>query len=173
MVTLRPARDADVPELQRVERDADARFADAGHPELADGSGIPDEVARGAIAQGRITVAEVDGAVIGWAYVGRVGGELCLGQISVTPAHGGVGVGTALLRRVIDEARRAGEGSIVLNTQSDVAWNRPWYERRGFVVVPRAAWSEALRAVERDQARGGLDWSTRVHMRITLSAPDN
>lgn len=91
----------------------------------------------------------------------------------MTPAHGGVGVGTALLRRVIDEARRAGEGSVVLNTQSDVAWNRPWYERHGFAVVPRAAWSEALLAIERDQARDGLDWSTRVHMRLRLGVPGN
>jgi hypothetical protein len=60
--------------LTRIERDADARFAAAGHPELADGSGVPDDVARAAIAQGRITVAEVDGAVVGWVYMGRVDG---------------------------------------------------------------------------------------------------
>jgi GNAT superfamily N-acetyltransferase len=165
---LRPAREADVVHLTRIERDADARFAAVGHPELADGSGIPDEVARAAIAKGRITVAELDGAVVGWVYLGRVDGELCLGQISVEPAHGRRGVGTALLRHVIDEARRGGEGSLVLNTQADVPWNRPWYERHGFVVVPPSACSEALRAIERDQAQHGLDWSTRVHMRLAL-----
>ncbi|MBP6835036.1 MAG: GNAT family N-acetyltransferase [Deltaproteobacteria bacterium] len=165
---LRPALEADAVHLTRIERDADARFAAAGHPELADGSGIPDDVARAAIAQGRITVAEVDGAVVGWVYMGRVEAELCLGQISVEPSHGRRGVGTALLRHVIDEARRRGEDSMVLNTQSDVPWNRPWYERHGFVVVPPSACSEALRAIERDQVEHGLDWSSRVHMRLTL-----
>lgn len=165
---LRPAREADVEHLTRIERDADARFAAAGHPELADGSGIPDDVARAAIAQGRITVAELDGEVVGWVYLGRVEAELCLGQISVEPSHGRRGVGTALLRHVIDEARRRGEGSMVLNTQSDVPWNRPWYERHGFVVVPPSAWSEALRAIKREQVEHGLDWSSRVHMRLTL-----
>ena len=165
---LRPARDADLADLTRIERDADTRFVAAGHPELADGSSIPDDVARAAIGQGRITVAEVDGAVVGWVYVGRVAGEPCLGQISVAPAHGGVGVGTALLRHVLAAARRGDEASMVLNTQADVAWNRPWYERHGFVVVPPSEWSEALHAIARDQAQGGLDWSTRVHMRCAL-----
>jgi ribosomal protein S18 acetylase RimI-like enzyme len=139
-----------------------------GHPELADGGGIPDDVARRAIAQGRITVAEIDGALAGWSYVGRVAGELCLGQICVAPAHGRRGVGSALLRRVIDDARRAGEGSVVLNTQSDVDFNRPWYERHGFAVVPPDQWSEGLRAVTEAQTRDGLDWSTRVHLRLAL-----
>jgi GNAT superfamily N-acetyltransferase len=167
-LTLRPAREADLADLLRVEREADALYADAGHPELADGGGIPDDVALRAIAQGRITVAEVDGAVAGWAYVGRVAGELCLGQISVTPAHGRRGVGSALLRRVIDDAGVAGEATVVLNTQSDVAFNRPWYERHGFAVVEPEQWSEGLRAVTEAQTRDGLDWSTRVHMRLVL-----
>lgn len=167
-VTLRPARDKDVPELIRIERDADARFAAAGHLELATGDGIPVDVALRAIAQGRITVAEVAGALAGWAYVGRVDGEPCLGQISVAVAYGRRGVGDALLRAVIDRARDEGAASLVLNTQADVPWNAPWYARRGFVVVPREGWGEGLRAIERDQTAQGLDWSTRVHMRLAL-----
>ncbi len=167
-VSLRPARDEDIPELVRIERDADARFAAAGHPELADGEGIPDDAARRAIALGRITVAEVDGVVAGWAYVGRVDGEVCLGQISVAVAYGRGGVGDALLRAVIERARADGEASIVLNTQTDVPWNAPWYGRHGFVVVPREECSDGLLAIEREQTAHGLDWSTRVHMRLTL-----
>lgn len=167
-VTLRPARVEDIPALLRVERDADARFVDAGHPELADGEGIPDEVARRSIAQGRITVAEVDGDVAGWTYVGRVDGEACLGQISVATGYGRGGVGDALLDAVIAQARRDGDASVVLNTQTDVPWNAPWFARRGFVVVPREAWGEGLRAIERAQTDAGLDWTTRAHMRLTL-----
>lgn len=167
-VTLRPARDEDIPALLRVERDADARFLDAGHPELADGEGIPEDVARRSIAQGRITVAEVDGAIAGWTYVGRVDGEACLGQISVATGHGRGGVGDALLDAVIARARRDGDASLVLNTQTDVPWNAPWFSRRGFVTVPRDAWSEGLRSIERAQTEAGLDWTTRAHMRLTL-----
>jgi predicted N-acetyltransferase YhbS len=84
-------------------------------------------------------------------YVGRFAGEPCVGQIGVATAHGGVGIVTALLRRVIDEARRRGEAAMVLNTQSDVAWNRPWYEHHGFVVVAPSAWSEPLVGIALDR----------------------
>ena len=167
-LTLRAARVDDIPALGRIQRDADARFVAAGHPELADDESIPDEVARRAIAAGRITVAELDGALAGWVYVGRIDGEACLGQISVAVEYGRRGVGSALVRAVIERARADGEASIVLNTQGDVAWNRPWFERHGFAVVAREAAGEGLRAVERAQSADGLDWSTRVHMRLAL-----
>ncbi len=167
-MTLRPAREEDIPAIVRVGLDADARFVEAGHPELADGEGIPDEAVRRFVAQGRVTVAEVEGAVVGWAYVGRVDGEPCLGQISVAVTYGRGGVGDALLRAVIERARADGEASIVLNTQADVPWNAPWYARRGFAVVSREQCGEGLRAIERAQTAEGLDWSTRVHMRLTL-----
>ncbi len=167
-LTLRLARDEDIAEIVRVALDADTRFAAVGHPELADGDGIPLDVARRLIAKGCVTVAEVGGELAGWAYVGRVDGEPCLGQISVAIAHGRRGVGDALLRAVIERARGDGEASIVLNTQVDVPWNAPWYARHGFVVVPRDQCGEGLRAIERDQTAEGLDWSTRVHMRLAL-----
>jgi ribosomal protein S18 acetylase RimI-like enzyme len=166
--TIRLAREEDIPALAPIEREADTRFLAAGHPELADGEGIPDEVARRSIAQGRITVATVDDAVVGWVYVGRVDGEACLGQISVATAHGRRGVGDALLRAVIERARAEGEGSIVLNTQRDVPWNEAWFARRGFAAVAPEHCGEGLRAIEREQTRDGLDWSTRVHMRLAL-----
>ena len=69
-LTLRPARVGDVPTLQFVERDADARFG-------VEGDVIPDEDARRAVDAGKITVAEVDGAVVGWVYLGAIAGEPC------------------------------------------------------------------------------------------------
>jgi hypothetical protein len=65
-------------------------------------------------------------------------------------------------------ARARGEQSIVLNTQSDVAWNAPWYAKHGFVVVPEADWDEPLRKLTEAQNKDGVDWSKRVHMRLAL-----
>ena len=56
------------------------------------------------------------------------------------------GIGTLLLQHIIAEARLCGERSVVLNTQRDVPWNGPWYERHRFAVVPRGSWSPALEA---------------------------
>jgi GNAT superfamily N-acetyltransferase len=112
----------------------------------------------------------VDGAVVGWTLVLRLGDELCLAQISVDPRYQRQGIGTALLNDVIERARAAGEPSIVLNTQADVAWNRPWYERHEFVVVEPDDWAPALREVTEYQTEDGLDWTSRVHMRRVLQA---
>jgi predicted N-acetyltransferase YhbS len=169
--TLRPAVLADIPALNDVGHDADQRYVDIGYPAFAEDTGIPTAAAEKAIAEGRITVAEHGGQVVGWVYVGRVDGELCIGQISVARAYGGRGLGTALLRSVIDAATARGEPCIVLNTQSDVAWNRPWYERHGFCVVARDQWTPALTRIAEEQSNAGLDWSTRVHMRLTIAAP--
>jgi len=166
---VRAGVEADLPLLAGIEVAADAQYADAGHPELADGSSIPEPVARKAVEQGRLAVATVAGRPVGWVYWGRVGGELSIGQICVSPAHGRRGIGTALLRYVLDRAAEAGEPAVVLNTQSDVAWNRPWYEKHGFAVVPEPDWTEGMRVVTEQQAADGLDWSSRVHMRRRLA----
>ncbi|AKV01377.1 putative acetyltransferase [Labilithrix luteola] len=168
-VVVRPALLSEVADVQRIGVEADERFVEVGHPELADGSTMPTEAAEKAIASGRLLVAEtVEGRVVGWSYVGRIGGELCLGQISVALAYGRCGVGTALLRAIIEGAKAAGEPSIVLNTQADVPWNLPWYERHGFRVIEREAWTPELERIAVEQSASGLDWANRVHMRLAL-----
>ncbi len=167
-VTLRAATRDDAARLTEIELEADRRFAEAGHPEFLDGCVCPPDAMARAIDAGRVTVAEVDGDLAGWILVTRSGGELCIGQVSVLPAFGRRGVGTALLRSVIDAARAAGEPSIVLNTQADVAWSLPWYARHGFVVVPRAEWTDDMHVIALDQTAMGFDWSTRAHMRLVL-----
>lgn len=166
---VRLGRPDDLPVLAGIERAADERFLDAGHPELASGDAIPDHVASQAVTQGRITVAEVDGVVAGWLFATRVGDELCLGQVSVSTQFGRRGIGTALLDDLIKRARSAGEPSIVLNTQSDVPWNMPWYAHHGFVVVPAGAWTAGMHEVTDYQTEDGLDWNSRVHMRLQLT----
>jgi predicted N-acetyltransferase YhbS len=168
-VTIRPARPEEIPAIQAVGLDADLRYADLGRPELVDGTTIPTPVAERAVAEGRLWVAEGGGEVLGWAYTGRVAGELCLGQLSVARRHGGQGVGTALLRRVIEEAQRRGEPSILLNTQLDIPWNGPWYARHGFISLTEQELTPSLRALTEDQRAQGVDWSARVHMRRTLA----
>jgi ribosomal protein S18 acetylase RimI-like enzyme len=167
-IELRPARREEIGLLQEIEQVADERFAAAGHPELTDGAVMPEEVAARAIDEGRLTVAEADGTVVGFVVRAALGGEACVAQLSVTPAVGRRGVGTALLDHVIEAARVGGHGSLVLVTQSDVPWNQAWYERRGFVVVPEAEWTPAMHAAMEAQVAAGLDRATRVQMRLPL-----
>ena len=161
-------RGHDIAAIQCIGIEADERFVAVGHPELADGSTIPAPVAEAALADGRLSVAVVDQEVAGWIYTTRIDGELCIGQISVAIHHGQRGIGSALLDTVITEARARGERSIVLNAQADVAWNRAWYESYGFVVLPREQWTPALELLAAEQTSTGLDWTSRIHMRLVL-----
>ena len=59
-----------------------------------------------AIRQGRLTVAELDGEVVGMASVGREEDHLVLWRLYVLPEHHGQGIGSALLATVLEEAAR-------------------------------------------------------------------
>ncbi|MCW2923970.1 MAG: putative acetyltransferase [Thermoleophilia bacterium] len=170
---IRAARIDEIELLQRIERDADGAYAAVGRHDLADGGdAIPSDVAARAIQRGRLWVAEDPGtrAPVGWLFETRSDGEWCIGQVSVAPSHGRRGIGTALLLDSIARAWEEGFTSIVLNTERDVPWNRPWYERHGFRVVAEADWSDDMRVIVAEQDAPGLDWSARVHMRLPRPA---
>ncbi|MEM9465686.1 MAG: GNAT family N-acetyltransferase [Actinomycetota bacterium] len=169
---FRRATDLDIEDCIAIDAATDAQFVEAGHPELAgDGDYIPADVAHRAVADGRILVADDDGDIVAWSFITRLDDELCLGQIAVLPSRQRSGVGSSLLQRILDDASAAGEPSIVLSTQRDLAWNLPWYRRFGFTVVPEANWSGEMASVAADQRADGLDWDgTRVYMRLVLGA---
>jgi ribosomal protein S18 acetylase RimI-like enzyme len=105
-------------------------------------------------------------------YLTRSDGELCIGQLAVHASFQRRGVGSALMDRAIATAMDDGESTIVLNTQSDVAWNQPWYETFGFQVVPVEEWTPDMRVIAGEQTAVGLDWRTRVHMRLRLNGDE-
>ena len=167
---IRPARPTDVARLQQIDIATGAQFAEVGHPELDDGDHIPHDVALSAIDANCLFVADAGAHVLGYVYVTRSDGELCVGQISVDPTVQQHGVGTALMRHVMRRAADVGERSIVLSTQSDVVWNRPWYETLGFRVVMPADWTPDMHTIAVEQSAAGCDWSTRVFMRLVLGS---
>lgn len=171
MVTIRPATADDVVFLGAIESAGDAMFAGAGHPEFVGGATISRDDALAAIASSWLLVAETD-RVVGFVQLGRCGDELRLQQISVHPEAGRQGSGRLLMDAAFAIARSEGWPTIVLDTQADIAWNMPWYQSLGFVVVEPEAWTSAMAETTRQQERAGLDWSTRVHMRRRLDLPD-
>jgi ribosomal protein S18 acetylase RimI-like enzyme len=175
-VRIRPGTIEEIPLLKAIDLSANAIFGQWGHPEFAaDDESIPYDVARNAIAEGRLLVCELmnPGAtdeLVGWVVMfDRPNDETSIGQISIHADHMGNGYGKPLLLAAIDRCRRLARSAIVLNTQTDVPWNRPWYERFGFTVVPLAEWDHDMHDIAREQTEAGLDWSTRVHMRLKLN----
>jgi GNAT superfamily N-acetyltransferase len=174
-VRIREGSPEEVPLLAPIDLSANPLFVEWGHPEfMGDYESIPDDVALKAIAEGRLLICELmtpggTNELVGWVVMfDRPNGETSIGQISMHADYMGKGYGGSLLQAAIDRCRRLERTAIVLNTQTDVPWNRPWYERFGFVVVPRSEWDLDMHEAEREQTEAGLDWSTRVHMRLVL-----
>lgn len=137
--TIRLARPSDLRHLAAVE-DAGGplfieHFGDAVVPALT--SPAPSGGERDLV--GTLLVAVENGVVIGFAHVLTYDDRAHLEQLSVLPAHGRRGVGTALLRAAMEEARWAGLESMSLTTYRDVPWNGPFYARLGFVEVAEPA----------------------------------
>lgn len=165
---IRNATEDDLPQLATVERRADLAFA--AHPGLipADGSTVDLATLESAARHRRLWLAEQDGEVIGFALVIEVAGVAHLEQIAVIPEHHGQGFGTKLLDTAVAWAADQGHLAITLSTFADVAWNRPFYERRGFVVMTESELSEELHQLRIVETRAGLDVSQRVMMKRTL-----
>jgi GNAT superfamily N-acetyltransferase len=101
------------------------------------------------------------GRAIGFAAFRLVDGEPYLDQLAVRRAHMRRGVGSALLQLAISwsSGRR-----LWLTTYSHLPWNRPYYERHGFVAVPGQACGPELRSVLQEQRAVLPDPDQRIAM---------
>ena len=78
----------------------------------------------------------------------------------------GRGLGGALIDRTQETARTLGHRAIYLSTYRGVAWNEPFYRRRGFVEVKRGDFPPALRRTFLSQlAHSHPSWRRAVMMR--------
>lgn len=141
-----------------------------GHaPEAVLQETTPASVFLNAREHGRLWVALVDQLPVGFAHVEMLAVDLPhLQEMDVLPHHGRRGVGTALLRAVVDWALRCGYQEITLTTFRAVPWNMPFYSRLGFEEIPADELRPHLRAIVQDEADRGLDPAKRVAMRYRV-----
>ncbi|QXC59878.1 GNAT family N-acetyltransferase [Aquihabitans sp. G128] len=165
---VRDATVGDLPQLGPIEVAAGELFRTVGMDDVAGDEGFPLADLEAARADGRLWVVACDGRAVGYVLALDLPGQAHLEQLSVDPAHGRRGLGAALVERVATWARERGAADLTLSTFRDVAWNRPYYERLGFAVVPEVELSATLREVRAHEAAIGLDVDARVVMRRPL-----
>lgn len=162
--SIRLARPSDLRHLAGIEDAGAALFAEhLGRVEPALSAPAPSGGDRDLV--GTLLVAVTDGVVVGFAHLVVLDGRAHLEQLSVLPAYAREGVGTALVRATMEEARWAGHDRLSLCTFRDVPFNGPFYRTLGFgEVTDLEPYQRRLRSTER---RLGLD---DVGVRVVMSA---
>jgi GNAT superfamily N-acetyltransferase len=151
-----------------IELAAGRLFAEIGLQQIADDPPDDLDTLRCHWRDGTIWVAEVGGAVVGYALASVVDGEGHLDQVSVLPEHGRRGIGAALIAEVEAWARRRGDQALTLTTFRDVEWNGPYYARLGFEPIPDEQLGPELRAIRDRERADGLDVLPRQAMRLRI-----
>ncbi len=149
-VGIRIGSSADIDMLADIDRDAGALFESAGLQLDTQNERELTLAERkrwlACLAAGPVMIA-VDraGEGVGFAAVATRDDEPYLDQLSVRLRSMGQRIGTALLSAAVTVARQGGGQALWLTTYSHLSWNRPYYERHGFVLVSPEQCGEELR----------------------------
>ena len=137
---LRPARAEDRDSLLRVyasTREEELRLVDWSDEQKAAFVGMQfeaqDAYYREHYHPATFDVIEVDGEPAGRLYVARWEDEIRIIDIALLPEHRGRGIGTALLRALLDEAAHGGKRLSIHVELNNPA--RRLYERLGFAPI--------------------------------------
>jgi ribosomal protein S18 acetylase RimI-like enzyme len=145
---IRPAEEADLAAVGAITVEAYRADGYVGdHDDYA--TVLADATSRFRDADLLVAVDET-GAVLGSVTVVRPGtpyaeisqpGELEFRMLSVASSARGRGVGEALVRTVIDRAKAAGAGRVVLSSSEKMLAAHRLYERLGFTRLPERDWA--------------------------------
>lgn len=135
--SIRPAEPGELKTLIAIDDAASQLYKTAGISfDMADDHPfVVAESARWAraIRQGSAyVVVDSSGTPVGFITLKLVDHEPYLDQLSVHPDHMRQGLGTRLLDRAIEWS---GDRPLWLTTYAHVPWNKPFYERHGFIPV--------------------------------------
>ena len=139
MSQFRNAAEADIPAVvdlvQSAYRGDASRVGWTTEADFLDGQRVDADGVREVIAKpdGRILLAERDGALVGSVQVEKIGGQGYFGMFSVRPKLQGGGIGDALLREAERVVREAfGCTTMTCTVISIRAELIAWYQRRGY-----------------------------------------
>ena len=159
---VRAAAKSDLPQLADIDERAEALFRAAGH-ELP-----PIPFDQEALARAK-AVFVAGRPPVGFVVIGEVDGLAHVEELAVIPKWMRQGIGSRLLERAVEWARRHEYPAITLTTYADVPWNGPFYRARGFVDVDEPTPGLAARR-ERERELGLDAVAPRVALRRDLRA---
>lgn len=168
--TIRLARPSDLRHLAAIEDAGSVLFEEVLGPIAGGPLSTPAPSGGDRDLTGTLLVASTrgEGGIVGFAHLTTPDAHAHLEQVSVLPAYARRGIGTALVRAVMEEARWAGHDRLSLCTFRDVPFNGPFYRSIGFTELARLEpFHVRLRASER--AAGLDDIGARIVMSASLA----
>lgn len=155
-------------EIPRIEQAAATLFAAEDLPPPLRYRVTDREYLREAQRDERLWVALARTRPVGFALADVVDGEAYLSEIDVHPEHARQGLGTRLVRAVVEWAGARSFACVLLVTFRHLPWNAPFYARLGFVALPDRAIGPELREFIAEEGAAGIDTTKRVAMRLAL-----
>ena len=175
---IRLAQASDIEHLPAIERAATQRYG-TYLPKL----GLtPDRLVdvvstnflRQALAQKHLWVAVGGGqnVLVGFVVVDRLPAEYFVIELDVLPDYGRQGIGSALMRQVMANARSKGLTKVTLTTFRHIPWTIPFYQRLGFKIIVPADYTSEIRAIVDHETRHGFNRQVRVVMQCPILPPN-
>ncbi len=161
-------------EIPAIELAASAMFPEADLPVEVRYLVIENELLQEAQSDARLWVALTDERTpVGFAMAGIIDGGAHLDEMDVMPDFGRQGVGTRLVRTIIDWARLGDYPVLTLITFRHLPWNAPFYERMGFEAMATSELGEELSKLLQEDGDAGIDVHKRVCMKLDLTRERN
>lgn len=156
-LSFRPATDADVPRLAELAQAAYGHYVERlGHPPRP----LTDDYAE-VVRDQSVTVAQRGLKIVGMIVLGVGDDGFLVDNVAVDPRHQGTGVGSALLERAEEEARRAGFDSLYLYTHEKMTENLALYSWMGYTESDRRQHGDARLVYLRKSLSGSPPKATR------------
>lgn len=146
---LRPARPGEGKRLHALEKEAGELFRCVGMDDIADAPATPPRIYESYISASRARVCEQDGRLAGFLTWETRDSRCFICEVSVAAAFQGNGVGAQLI---------AGVQQPSLSCFKDVPWNKPYYERLGFLAVDPQSLGPEHVAIVKDEAIRFAPW---------------
>lgn len=160
--------------IPAIELAASAMFPEADLPVEVRYLVIDNELLQEAQSDARLWVALTDERTpVGFAMAGIIDGGAHLDEMDVMPNFGRQGVGTRLVRTIIDWARLGDYPLLTLITFRHLPWNAPFYERMGFEAMATSELGEELAKLLQEEGDAGIDVHKRVCMKLDLTRERN
>lgn len=101
---------------------------------------------------------------VGFMLFSPSGNDLHIDELNVLPTWQNRGLATAVLDALAEQARAQNRQRLTLTTFRDLAWNAPFYARRGFRAIDPNKGGPVLQAEWQKLIDKGLNPATRVAM---------